>query len=143
MKGLLLLSREIKKDRINSQVWGWRLSEELRGFFGPAYRDKVVMTIDREAKRRQAASQVAAFDRLAQVPPARLQALLQETDTRTLVDALYSAATETEDALLGAMSDETRKKLEEMYSLYDGCPSQFDVTQAQEKILRQWEVMKP
>ena len=80
VKGLLLLSREIKKDRINSQVWGWRLSEELRGFFGPAYRDKVVMTIDREAKRRQAASQVAAFDRLAQVPPARLQALLQETE---------------------------------------------------------------
>ena len=68
VKGLLLLSRLLKEDsNITSQVWGWRLSEELRGFFGPAYRNRVIVTIDREAKTKRETSLVPKFDRLSQL----------------------------------------------------------------------------
>lgn len=144
VKGLLLLSKLMKENSgITSQVWGWRLSEELRGFFGPTYRNKVIMAIDREAKTKRDTSLVPEFDRLSQISLSQRQALLRETDMVTLVTALYGASAVAEDALLGALTVEEQEKMEEAHSLYGGCPGEKDVILSQEKIIKQWEAMKP
>ena len=143
VKGLLLLSRLLKEDsNITSQVWGWRLSEELRGFFGPAYRNRVIVTIDREAKTKRETSLVPKFDRLSQLSLAQRQALLRETDMMTLVTALYGASVVAEETLLGALTMEETEKMEAAYALYGGCPGEGDVISAQEKMIQRWEAMK-
>lgn len=144
VKGLLLLSRQLEQGgNIDSQVWAWRLSDELRGFFGPEYRKKVIAAIDREAQIKRKTSLIPEFDRLSQIPLVQRQALMRETDLWTLAFALQGASAAAEDALLEALMEDIRETLEEDYLPAARSPFEKDVTRAQEKLLKQWEVMKP
>ena len=139
VKGLLLMYRTLEQ---NPHIWGNLLSNEIRGFFGVAYRDKVIQAIKHELHTKRDTSFVPEFDRLSQLSLDQRQALLREADPRTLTIALSAASAAAEDALLGALTEDMRKEVEEKLP-YMSNLREIDVTQAQEELIKQWETMKP
>ena len=139
IKGLLLMYRTLEQ---SPRTWGDLLSNEIRGFFGVAYRDKVIQAIKHELHTKRDTSFVPEFDRLSQLSLNQRQVLVRKVDLRVLTIALSAASAVAEDTLLGALTEDMRKKVEEKLPYMTNL-RETDVTQAQEELIKQWEAMKP
>lgn len=141
VKGLLLLSAH---SDAHPSAWGELLSAEVRGLFGAEYRERVTKLIAQETRtpNTRKASLLPAFDRFARLDLPRRQALLREADVRDLALALPYASEAAEKAVWEALSEDTRKRLEDCLP-YTHNLRVIDITQAQETLLRQWGLASP
>ena len=102
----------------------------------------MIQTIKQELHTKRDTSLVPEFDRLSQRSLDQRQALVREADLRTLTIVLSAASAVAEDTLLGVLTEDMRKNVEEKLP-YMSNLREIDVTQAQEELIKQWEVMKP
>jgi len=125
----------------------WRdlLSAELRGFFGVDYRERVIDVIIWETRTSIAreACLIPEFERFAQLALPRRQALLRETKPGMLAIALRYVSASVETAVLEALTEDEQMTLEKEYLPYTVNPRIIDVSQAQEDLLKQWELIRP
>ena len=101
-----------------------------------------MQTIRQELHTKRDTSLVPEFDRLSQLSLNQRQALVRKVDLRVLTIALSAASAVAEDTLLGALTEDMRKKVEEKLPYMTNL-REIDVTQAQEELIEQWETMKP
>ena len=134
-QGLLLISR-YQAGAYFPIDWDEVLCEELRGYFGAAYREKVAAVVEQgEAwytrTKRKWPSLIPEFDKLTELSPQQRDRLLRQIPVTTLEHALKAGGVAVSEFLLDGAKDPERLKQEMDHTII----SADMIRDAQRKIL--------
>ena len=134
-QGLLLIDR-YQAGAYFPRDWDEVLCEELRGYFGAAYREKVVATIEREEvwytrAKRKWPSLIPEFDKLTELSPQQRDWLVPQIPVTTLEHALKAGGIEVSEFLVDGVENPEQLKTEMAHI----CVPAWMIRDAQRKIL--------